>query len=175
MQKESRKTFSDGASDDGVREFGRHGDVKATNILWFQKYENDAHLLVLSDLGLTTYHSYATQSRVRHSQLAGLTPKYRPPEFDLHIQISSKYDIWSLGCVYFEFLIWYLLGKHNLEDFSIALSERNGLNSCIDEDNFFNIQEGPNGQLVPYVKVAVKEVREPSLSEVPNVPSTKWC
>ncbi|KAK2028968.1 kinase-like protein [Colletotrichum zoysiae] len=100
-----------------VKDWGRHGDIKPSNILWFSTYGEDHDHLVVADLGLTRYHSRLTKSRV--SRVDGFTGTYRAPEIDLDDLMSSKYDIWSLGCVFLEFCVWYLLGAE-----AIAVFER---------------------------------------------------
>lgn len=142
------------------RDYGRHGDIKAANILWFEIYEDKRNHLVLSDLGLTRYHSQLTRSQVRHSDLDGWTDQYRAPEVDLGFNISPGYDIWSLGCVYLEFCIWYLMGAQEVDRFEEQLEkETKGKTVNFHEANFFNIEESPSGQKKAVVKPAVKEVR----------------
>ncbi|RSL47212.1 hypothetical protein CEP51_015809, partial [Fusarium floridanum] len=104
-----------GLNSDREKYHGRHGDLKPSNILWFSKYGEDRHLLVVSDLGLTRYHSRVSKSHV--SQVRGFTSPYCPPEVGLVRHISQKYDIWSLGCLYLEFFTWYLQGMDVLDDF----------------------------------------------------------
>ncbi|KAL0935741.1 protein kinase domain-containing protein, partial [Colletotrichum truncatum] len=101
-----------------VKDWGRHGDIKPTNILWFSTHGEDRDHLVVADLGLTRYHSSLTKSRVM--RVDGYTGTYRAPEIDLGSPISSKYDIWSLGCVFLDFCIWYLLGYDEVKNFQRA-------------------------------------------------------
>jgi serine/threonine protein kinase len=129
-----------GPSDDP--EYGRHGDIKPQNILWFATQGNDRDLLVVSDLGLTRYHSQLTKSHVYG--VDGLTWAYRPPEIDLRQRIAPSYDIWSLGCVFLEFVIWYLEGFDAVEQFGLDraeddVSQVRGLS----EDKYFNIITKP--------------------------------
>lgn len=45
---------------------GRHGDIKPENILWLRHDgSNNTHLLI-SDFGLTRFHSHESQSEGRH-------------------------------------------------------------------------------------------------------------
>lgn len=83
---------------------GRHGDIKPENILWFEKDGDTQHHLVISDFGLTRFHSPDSVSRVANRLVGGFSPTYSPPELDLQEELSQKYDIWSLGCLYLEFL-----------------------------------------------------------------------
>ncbi|KAK8024693.1 kinase-like protein [Apiospora arundinis] len=77
-------------------QLGRHGDIKPHNILWFENFEgltqqvHENHLVV-SDFGLSIFHS---------------DPCYT----ELTTANNQSYDIWSLACLYLEFISWYLLG-----------------------------------------------------------------
>ncbi|KAK7717462.1 hypothetical protein SLS64_002954 [Diaporthe eres] len=100
------------------KDCGRHGDIKPPNILWFKQDENDYGLGVLkiSDFGLTTFHTALTTQASPRDQ-NGCTWTYAPPEYDLKEDISRPFDIWSLGCVYLEFITWALLGPAGIKDF----------------------------------------------------------
>lgn len=90
--------------------FGRHGDIKAENILWYPSDKGGRGILVLSDLGLASLNT--EKSRSMHPG-AGLstTPSYRPPECDIKGgTVSRAFDIWTLGCLYLELLCWLLQG-----------------------------------------------------------------
>jgi serine/threonine protein kinase len=126
------------------RVHGRHGDLKPENILWFkrprsrQDTTDNLGSFVISDFGLTMFHHNKTKSQVNPSNLAR-SPTYRPPEYDVRKIVSQKCDIWSLGCVMLEFLIWYLLGWKGVEDFQ---TDRIKEDNCeIPEDVFFNSVE----------------------------------
>lgn len=59
----------------------------------------------------------------------GNTPTYRAPELDIMKDSTPKYDIWSLGCVLLEFVVWYLCGWDEVEAFVDArLREEGGFN-----------------------------------------------
>jgi serine/threonine protein kinase len=141
------------------REWGRHGDIKPNNILWFSSYEDKGNHLVLSDLGLTRYHSSATRSLQPHVNIEGYTGSYRPPEMDMQGQhICQKYDIWSLGCVYLEFCIWWLEGVESLQMFEDERATIVHYSSIVDEDQYFLITES-NDKTEAKVKPIVIEVR----------------
>jgi len=99
---------------------GRHGDIKAENILWFKNYDGRENHLLISDFGLSRLHRPISVSS--DDKAPGWTPSYRPPECDLPgVGISLQYDIWTLGCLLLDFLTWYLLGwKAVEEDFQNA-------------------------------------------------------
>ncbi|PMD33649.1 kinase-like protein, partial [Hyaloscypha variabilis F] len=98
--------------------YGRHGDIKPENILWFDDMDDNTKqgLLVIADFGLASFHGRETRSKVRPETIGG-TLTYAPPEVELHSKISRAYDIWSLGCVFLEFIIWLLDGSQHLQAF----------------------------------------------------------
>jgi serine/threonine protein kinase len=95
--------------------YGRHGDIKAANILWsVEEVLDDSQcsnegVLLMADFELMDSHNRLTKSQVR---LDGITrsPTYEPPETVLHAKTSRACDIWSLGCVYLEFITWLVGG-----------------------------------------------------------------
>ncbi len=155
-----KRRSSSGSESDEEQEWGRHGDIKPHNILWFSAHKDERDLLVLSDLGLTRYHSRHSKSFVPHSRIEGYTGVYRPPEMQMGHLISQKYDIWSLGCVYLEFCTWYLDGVEAIREFeSLRLAQDESDIHNLMEDKYFNIITGPDHHKRPEVKQAVGEVR----------------
>ncbi|KAI8632602.1 kinase-like domain-containing protein [Xylariaceae sp. FL1651] len=140
------------------KDYGRHGDIKPNNILWFSSdTKGDENILVLSDFGLTRFHSRRTRSIVPHGHIEGYTWTYRPPEMDMpHQHICQLYDIWSLGCVYLEFCIWWLKGFNAVQEFENERSKGNQPIPNVHEDNYFTITS-PNGIREAEVKPVVLE------------------
>ncbi|KAH0432247.1 tol-like protein [Colletotrichum camelliae] len=99
--------------------YGRHGDIKPENILWFPNHRRPGHkgTLKISDFGLSELNSRYSKSK-RLSQVPN-SPTYRPPECDLRQKIiKQSYDIWTLGCLYLEFIAWILGGLDLVEEFA---------------------------------------------------------
>jgi serine/threonine protein kinase len=103
--------------------FGRHGDLKPENILWSNELEEAgiAGILQIADLGLGRFHRLESRSQVDPKTVNG-SPTYTPPEISLEIPVSRAYDIWSLGCVFLEFITWLLEGSAGIYKFSEARS-----------------------------------------------------
>lgn len=106
---------------EGARMYGRHGDIKPENILWFQKRQKPGGMgaLVLSDLGLAAIHRDQSRSNIPGHAIPA-TPNYRPPECDMDGEdghISRSFDIWTLGCLFLEFLVWTLDGWEGRQNF----------------------------------------------------------
>lgn len=142
------------------KDCGRHGDIKPPNILWFKqdasKYGPDRGILKISDFGLTTFHTALT-TQVSPKEQNGCTWTYAPPEYDLEEDISRPFDIWSLGCVYLEFITWALLGSKGVAEFSKKRFEERGDRPRMWMDSFYSIERvGEERQAI--VKKSVKFV-----------------
>jgi serine/threonine protein kinase len=87
--------------------FGIHGDIKPENILWFKHSDEEHGTLKICDFGFTRYHNKDSRSIALP---VGYTGTYRAPELDTMPYISRAYDVWTLGCLYLEFVTWYLIG-----------------------------------------------------------------
>ncbi|KAF2635190.1 kinase-like protein [Massarina eburnea CBS 473.64] len=156
------------------RNYGRHGDLKPENVLWFQSNSQSAEdsslgILKVSDFGLVDFHGTHSKSRVPAADL-GVTPTYRAPEFEVKKQVSQAYDIWGIGCIFLEFLEWYLRGKSGVLDF---VQKRQNDHTCppkkatIREDTFFNFAQSHREQPIEAIaKTSVhKEIFELSHHE----------
>ncbi|CAN9136397.1 unnamed protein product [Alternaria alternata] len=101
----------------------RHGDLKPENILWFDP-QNNGGTLQIADLGLATFHKKEADTRNRQgmpTQTPSGTSRYEPPEMDEKRNSqdprSRQYDIWSLGCIAFELLLWLAYGPSDITIF----------------------------------------------------------
>lgn len=98
----------------------RHGDLKPANILWFRDTEGYGTLKI-GDWGEAKLHNQITA--LRHNTTANYgTRRYEPPEMGLPEGAkqgrSRLYDIWGIGCITLEFVIWLLYGREGLKDFN---------------------------------------------------------
>ncbi|KAK0648503.1 kinase-like domain-containing protein [Cercophora newfieldiana] len=103
--------------------YGIHGDIKPENLLWYEKWVGPEGLqdcpgvippsgplgvLQLADFGISKLHHTATRSNVN---MRRATKTYAPPEIEWGLyECSRSFDIWSLGCVFLEFLCWLVQG-----------------------------------------------------------------
>ncbi|KAI1170906.1 kinase-like protein [Nemania sp. FL0916] len=103
----------------------RHGDLKPENVLHFKASadspagDDQYGTLVLADVGISRYHEEITERRKMATTTNATTPSYEAPEaeFNQEDPRSRKYDMWSVGCVFMEFLIWLLYGHQAICDF----------------------------------------------------------
>lgn len=122
--------------------FGRHGDIKAENILWFER-QNE---LVLNDFGLARLHTKVSRSRQDPKTMAR-TETYRAPEFDMpHGKISRSSDIFSLGCAFLEFVTWYMEGYHSASDAFVTRRMELDPENGFETDTFFRVEDGDGGK-----------------------------
>jgi len=126
----------------GEQWFGRHGDIKPENVLWFAKdhYSLQPHsmgILQIADFGLGRFHGRDSRSKVNPEDILS-SPTYEPPECKMKLPVSRAYDIWSLGCIYLEFITWLLRGSAAIETFA-DFRGRDATGTGINDDNFFTI------------------------------------
>ena len=119
----------------------RHGDLKPENILRF-KDATCVGVLKIADMGLAKHHTALTYMRPQTSTRYG-TVRYEPPEVVTHKASeagrSRLYDIWSMGCITLEFIVWLLYGYHDLMKFNDSIK------SSVEESS-------------PYFKVGIDNV-----------------
>ncbi|OAG06763.1 HET-domain-containing protein [Paraphaeosphaeria sporulosa] len=137
------KTLHNSQQDSHGRESLRHGDLKPENILCFEDLDKEpsddisSSILVIADVGLSRSHDQLTEDRKGATRTKSGTIKYEPPETELQPNEprSRRYDVWSLGCIYLEFMIWLLYGREELEHF------RNDLNTLGENTRFYIVEE----------------------------------
>jgi serine/threonine protein kinase len=122
----------------------RHTDLKPGNILCFAGTgsENNFGTLVITDVGIAKFHNIATAARVGPTDNRTVTAMYAAPESrpGTKIPTSRRYDIWSLGCIYLEFVVWLLGGTEELRRF------RKGLFNRRTNEQSFYTTETPQGK-----------------------------
>ncbi|KAF2821528.1 HET-domain-containing protein [Ophiobolus disseminans] len=101
----------------------RHGDLKPENILWFEP-NKDGGILQIADIGLATFHEKEAHTKNRKgmaTETPSGTSRYEPPEMDQNRgrpdPRSRQYDMWSMGCIVFEFLLWLVYGHGAIRTF----------------------------------------------------------
>ncbi|KAK4446278.1 kinase-like domain-containing protein [Podospora aff. communis PSN243] len=110
----------------------RHGDIKPDNILCYHDQSQSDIVpirLVLTDVGISKTHLKSTTERknslIRTTTTASTT-RYAAPELNGRPDIdllSTKYDVWSIGCVCVEFLFCLLYGLSEFTRFNQETDE----------------------------------------------------
>jgi serine/threonine protein kinase len=78
-----------------------------------------------------------------------------PPELPLGKLISRAYDIWSLGCIFLEFVTWILLGPEGLSEFDDARMAM--AHDGVRDDLFYTLFNSGSGYQYGEVREGVKD------------------
>ncbi|KAF2805713.1 uncharacterized protein BDZ99DRAFT_395569 [Mytilinidion resinicola] len=97
----------------------RHGDLKPENILWFQDLDEIGRLKI-GDWGIAKQNNIGTEMRAEQTTSQWGTLRYAAPEVETGVRgiyfgqtpkrRSRLYDVWAMGCITLEFIIWLLYG-----------------------------------------------------------------
>ena len=148
----------------GERRGGYHHDLKPENILFYKATDN----FEISDFGSGKVHTYRSGSHM--TSRAHGTQTYEPPEAaKVEVEGTSRpYDMWSLGCVFLELLVWAVLGYQHVEDFRNKREDRRypGNPTAVQVDDAF-WQMFSNGEIVlrEPVENCIKTLREAILQQ----------
>jgi serine/threonine protein kinase len=123
----------------------RHGDLKPANILRFDS-GTVIGTLKIGDWGEAKSHQTVTAMRNMDTTARYGTRRYEPPECEIGIGPtdlnqrakgrSRLYDIWSMGCITLEFIIWLLYGATGLREFNDSVTTGSG-----DQSPFYEVNE----------------------------------
>ncbi|KAF5989668.1 CMGC protein kinase [Fusarium bulbicola] len=132
--------------------YGRHGDIKPENILYFDSDDSNSWArFALTDFGSSyfcTPEERDIPKGLKH------TPAYRAPEIDTTtLGITQAYDIWSLGCVFAEAIAWYYDGKAGIAKLIDARLDEE--DNSPNRDAFFRLQYDKQGGLTAKLKPEV--------------------
>ncbi|KAK1850836.1 protein kinase domain-containing protein [Colletotrichum chrysophilum] len=123
----------------------RHTDLKPLNILLFHEGDSPGTLRI-ADVGLAKIHDDITRHRQEITNAKTGSLRYEPPEFRRTNQLSRVFDVWSLGCVFLEFLTWTIYGWGRLND-------------LVQHTDRFWMETDDGPQLHSEVKALVEEMR----------------
>ena len=130
--------------------FGRHGDIKPENILWYKEKGDGPHPLasghlVFSDFGLSDLNHKDSRSGIYNKGIL-CTTTYAPPESILEDnRISRAIDVWSLGCVFLEFVTWLVGGPSAVREFQMKRLAPH-LGSETKRDVFWELVQFPSSE-----------------------------
>jgi len=161
-----------------------HNDIKPENVLCFTREggggetdpdEPAAWELRVADFGISQRVG-APDSMVEPTSRHVVTQ--RSPEFDLKYEsVSFPVDIWSLGCVYLDFITWLLLGNEERLRFErrrvAELGDPDGPGPPIEEDTYFKIINVPQPGIGEKTVKKVALVKD-SVLEVRPIANIRW-
>ncbi|POS71541.1 protein kinase [Diaporthe helianthi] len=168
QQQQSPTVYNLVPEDDEGKDYGRHGDIKPENILWFKqdKSHPEFGILKLSDFGLTTFHRAWTTAV--NAEEVRVTHTYSAPEQQTEETLSRPFDVWSLGCIILEFVTWILLGSKGLTTFEDKRYLDGGIKSPrFSLDNFFTVFHTENQ---PQAQAKVKPSVESWINKLKKLP-----
>ena len=119
---------------DGLRHLynlgARHGDLKGENILMFKEGDCGGPTLKIADFGSAKIHAQRSGPRDESNPTKSYdqgTSAYEAPDWLIRAETSRPYDVWTLGCIFLEMLIW-TFGElpSDLDTFSIDRKTRGG-------------------------------------------------
>lgn len=109
----------------------RHGDLKPENILVF-KNDGPIGQLKIGDWGEAKYQGKITAMRAGRTTARFGTKRYEAPEVETGVEAtflgqsrerrSRLGDMWAMGCITLEFIVWLLYGKRGLDQFNHDVS-----------------------------------------------------
>jgi serine/threonine protein kinase len=156
-----------GSGDPAVRRTGYHHDLKPSNILVFRYHDADHPddtgeiVLKISDFGTAKFGALRSGSLRRSNSrktmdLGAGDVVYAAPDFIQEGKTSRPYDMWSLGCIFLEIMIWTLGSPHvdlnTFQEQRFKTPESFGRNTNSDGSFWFVDQSG-----VVHLKPAVVE------------------
>lgn len=116
-----------------------HADIKPENILCFRDADSPAPaMLKLADFGEAKVIEPGVP--LKSSKVARVLT-YRPPERYHQNVITLNYDVWSLGCLFLDFVTWAIRGQDGIDSFSAAREDEEGDSAQVTEDIFY--RRGP--------------------------------
>ena len=137
-----------------LRKVAWHHDIKPENILFFRGTSSTKGMFKIADFGSGKVHTLRSGSANTKSPSGTVT--YEPPEaLSGEGATSRPYDIWSLGCVILELLLWAVFGFDSVQSFA---QERRGRSfpdsptNILVDDAFWEMKGG-----CPVLRHAVKE------------------
>jgi Protein kinase domain len=128
---------------------GYHHDIKPKNILVFAKDKVGGgdtkvtdFIFKISDFGAAKINIILSKSGEISYQTEALSagdPAYRAPDYELDGVTSRPYDIWSLGCVFLEVLVWTfdLRGNELVSTFASERLHASGSRDMVGQSSAF--------------------------------------
>lgn len=124
----------------------RHGDLKPENILRFIEDETDQDselcTLKIADMGLAKRHILATRDRHGATTTIYASRQYESPERERTEPLSRLYDVWSMGCISLDYIIWILYGNDELARFNDEIKSRSQI------PRYFHIPDGEGAAII---------------------------
>lgn len=137
---------------------GYHHDLKLKNILVF-----DQDILKISDFGTARIQQVSGRADGRSHQTIHLMgdPDYVAPDYLLTERASRPYDVWALGCIFLEMLVWACSDAGAVDQFHT--DRRHAEETNIETASFW-YKDGNSCDLKQAVKDTINNVLKPRLT-----------
>jgi serine/threonine protein kinase len=122
----------------------RHGDLKPENILVFTSKDGSLGTFKIGDWGEAKYHKGRTEMRSRKTTAKYGTRRYEAPEVVTGLKSKLKdqpekrrsrlYDVWAMGCITLECIVWLLYGLDGIKRLQRDVPEDDAFYQITDEN-----------------------------------------
>ena len=131
----------------------RHGDLKPGNILWLPG-NNGLGYLAIADAGLAKVHGQPTRYRFGPTTTIFASKPYAAPEttgMAPKMPTSRKFDMWSMGCICIEFIVWLMYGDSELQRFTFGQTTPRSDKRVFKSFYTYNVKHAFKSTLHPHV------------------------
>ena len=140
------------------RTSGWHHDIKAENILAFFNEAGQDPLLKIGDFGAGKFASLGAGDGSYFASQPRGTLTYNAPDYHRTGRVSRPHDMWAIGCVFLELLIWFFLDHTSKEDgYSVKEGWKSGDRLTDNTDRFW-CQDGEHYFLRPEVQTQISKL-----------------
>lgn len=152
--------------------WGCHFDIKPENILVFEKVPGYHSRFKITDFGVGVFHAAGKDGvhSVLTSEAHG-TLTYFAPDKESVGTVSRPFDMWALGCVYLELMLWLFGFFEDSEGgFSTARFNCTGALPNNRNDKFWRLVSTPEGdkyKLLSIVEEVITDLKEVWCIEMP--------
>jgi len=155
---------------------GRHNDIKPDNILVFERAPNENPSFKIADFGQGVFVKSQGEISSRQTEHVRGTETYWAPDHHKYEKVSRPFDMWALGCVYLELVLWlfrYFQDEKNDEDndkpgFATRRQDFPTYQSSQGKDDRFWVLTGPKEYaLKPGVREIMEELKNNYCKEMP--------
>jgi serine/threonine protein kinase len=155
---------------DGVRYIynlgGWHHDLKGENILVFEEGNRGGPTLQIADFGSAKIRARRSGPRDESSPTNNYsqgTSAYEAPDYVIRGETSRPYDVWTLGCIFMDMLVWtFGTRPSELETFSDERRQLKGGKLSTDT-MFWYVEPGGKNCTThwkPYVRKRLRELED---------------
>ena len=137
---------------------GCHYDIKAENILVFEQIPKHHPIFKISDFGVGVFNKAKDPGQDSElTQEAKGTRRYFAPEWDSK-KVSRPFDMWALGCVFLELMVWQFGFFESSYGFSTARFDCSTANPESRHDTFYTKIADGTFDLKSVVRDALEEL-----------------